>query len=386
MEFSFSVQQFLPDRITIFEGGKTQNNGLKAQQLQLIINQMGVASAKAQGLRSSITTFDKLLRASDQRLYILREEKANTVVGFIKTGKRRLFLRDTSGLLHEVVPLCILDFYVHESQQRKGYGKYLFEQVLQNEDLQPFEVAIDRPSTKFLKFLQKHYNLQSFVKQNNNFVVFDKFFSTCVHYDHGYGIHRRYSLPIRSEGPLSPFAQRNHQRMSLSPTRNDWSSRIDTDSQAAVIPTHSPSPVINTTNKELETRLSDQKLEKQESPVDYYINKEPRTKQSGIANDFISSSEHVHVKPVIPVHGNRHAPHLTLREHKRKRHFNILCMDQPAVTYEDENRYSRYESTSETRRSNPQHISQRGGIDPPYATSTYTRDDLKRNHWKSFLK
>ena len=31
-------------------------------------------------------------------------------------------------------------------------------------------------------------------------------------------------------------------------------------------------------------------------------------------------------------------------------------------------------------------IYRRGGIDPPYATSTYTRDDLKRNHWKSFLK
>ena len=125
-----------------------------------------------------------------------------------------------------------------------------------------------------------------------------------------------------------------------------------------MIPTHSPSPVINTTNKELETRLSGQKLEKQESPVDYYTNKEERTKQFGIANDFISSSEHVHVKPVNPVHGNRHAPYLTLREHKRKRHFNILCMDQPV--YEDENtlRYSRYESTSETRRSNPQHISQ----------------------------
>ena len=46
MEFSFSVQQFLPDRITIFEGGKTQNNALREQQIQLIINQMGVASAK----------------------------------------------------------------------------------------------------------------------------------------------------------------------------------------------------------------------------------------------------------------------------------------------------------------------------------------------------
>ena len=37
-------------------------------------------SLQAQGLRSSITTCDKLLRASDQRLYILREEKLADVI------------------------------------------------------------------------------------------------------------------------------------------------------------------------------------------------------------------------------------------------------------------------------------------------------------------
>lgn len=53
------------------------------------------------------------------------------VLGFIKTGRKRLFLTDSRALLHEVEPLCILDFYVHESQQRKGHGKELFEKVLQ---------------------------------------------------------------------------------------------------------------------------------------------------------------------------------------------------------------------------------------------------------------
>ena len=37
--------------------------------------------------------------------------------------------QDNGGRLHEVEPVCILDFYVHESQQRKGYGKVLFEEV-----------------------------------------------------------------------------------------------------------------------------------------------------------------------------------------------------------------------------------------------------------------
>ena len=40
------------------------------------------------------------------------------------------YLQDSGGRLHEVEPVCILDFYVHESQQRKGYGKDLFEEVL----------------------------------------------------------------------------------------------------------------------------------------------------------------------------------------------------------------------------------------------------------------
>jgi alpha-tubulin N-acetyltransferase 1 len=36
--------------------------------------------------------------------------------------------------------------------------------------------AIDKPSHKFLSFLQKHYKLKATVPQNNKFVVFDGFF------------------------------------------------------------------------------------------------------------------------------------------------------------------------------------------------------------------
>lgn len=38
------------------------------------------------------------------------------------------------------------------------------------------KLAIDRPSDKFLGFLNKHYGLVNPVKQMNNFVVFDEFF------------------------------------------------------------------------------------------------------------------------------------------------------------------------------------------------------------------
>ena len=44
-------------------------------------------------------------------------------IGFIKIGRKKLFLRDTYASIVEVEPVCVLDFYVHESQQRMGYGK-----------------------------------------------------------------------------------------------------------------------------------------------------------------------------------------------------------------------------------------------------------------------
>ena len=42
--------------------------------------------------------------------------------------------------------------------------------------MKPQHIAIDRPSHKFLSFLQKHYNLKGTIPQVNNFVVFDGFF------------------------------------------------------------------------------------------------------------------------------------------------------------------------------------------------------------------
>jgi alpha-tubulin N-acetyltransferase 1 len=48
-----------------------------------------------------------------------------TVVGMLKVGEKHLFVYDKQGKNHEMIPLCVLDFYVHEKQQRRGYGKIL---------------------------------------------------------------------------------------------------------------------------------------------------------------------------------------------------------------------------------------------------------------------
>ena len=57
----------------------------------------------------------------DHRIFI--KAKGNTIIGFIKVGNKKLFVRDEKNYLVEITPLCVLDFYVHESQQRSGQGK-----------------------------------------------------------------------------------------------------------------------------------------------------------------------------------------------------------------------------------------------------------------------
>lgn len=52
------------------------------------------------------------------------------VLGMLKVGPKKLFVFDQHGNQHEVEPLCVLDFYVHESCQRQGYGRMLFEEML----------------------------------------------------------------------------------------------------------------------------------------------------------------------------------------------------------------------------------------------------------------
>jgi len=59
------------------------------------------------------------------------------VIGFLKTGKRTLFQRVYGGEIKEIRPLCVLDFYVHESMQRGGYGKELFDFMMQDENVAP---------------------------------------------------------------------------------------------------------------------------------------------------------------------------------------------------------------------------------------------------------
>jgi len=108
-------------------------------------------------------------------MYVKAE--GNKCIGFLKTGVKKLFIRNRAGSIIEIQPRCVLDFYVHENVQRGGHGKALFEHMLKMENVHPKKLAYDRPSSKLKSFLNKHYNLRNYVQQNNNYIVFDDYFT-----------------------------------------------------------------------------------------------------------------------------------------------------------------------------------------------------------------
>lgn len=115
--------------------------------------------------------------------------------------------------MHEQVACCVLDFYVDDSCQRRGYGKLIFDYMLkvhiqtplrltnqplgsklrpaneillmwfnfvltfydclQVEDVEPHQIAYDRPSPKLYQFLSKHFGLDRHLPQPNQFAIFE---------------------------------------------------------------------------------------------------------------------------------------------------------------------------------------------------------------------
>lgn len=158
--------------------------------LSTVLEEMGLRSMHAQGLRKPVTYGSGL---GDHRVYLLVDGRS--CLGFLKVGPKKLFveappccasarprrgssseLADVQGTFREIEPLCALDFYVHEQCQRSGFGRQLFETMLSREQVLPEHLAFDRPSPKLISFLKKHYGLSKFRPQNNNFVVFDLYF------------------------------------------------------------------------------------------------------------------------------------------------------------------------------------------------------------------
>lgn len=143
-----------------------------------LINEIGYSSSKAQGLSHTITTFSSFASSDNNKLYILLDDDGTKVLGFVKAGPRHLFLWDPAGVQFEMNPICLLDFFTFQTEQRKGYGRKMIDKMLSDYDLLMQQVPIDRPSSLCLKFMKKHFGLSEYVPQNNNFVVFNQFWTS----------------------------------------------------------------------------------------------------------------------------------------------------------------------------------------------------------------
>jgi len=183
MEFKFDIRDVVTeemlkiDHSLLPEGREKSDDDLKSK-IAVIIDEMGKASAVAQELKSPVTSAAKLAN-SDHVVYMMTEHNAPghfSVVGILKMGWKKLYLFDKSGSRSEAMVYCLLDFYIHESKQRKGYGSRLMNYMLQDIDLEAKHLAIDKPTKKLLQFMWKHYQLSKLVNQGNNFVIYEEFF------------------------------------------------------------------------------------------------------------------------------------------------------------------------------------------------------------------
>ncbi|KAE9542641.1 hypothetical protein AGLY_002552 [Aphis glycines] len=171
------VGQVLKIDNTLTAEGYEQNYDLK-NKLRLIIDEIGKMSAIAQELELPITSATKLIN-SDHVIYMMTEQITAVnfaVIGILKMGWKKLFLRNKNGISSETLVYCLLDFYIHESKQRQGYGKRLIEYMLQDIKLNVKQLVIDKPTTNLLQFMWKNFQLSKIVNQGNNCVIYEEFF------------------------------------------------------------------------------------------------------------------------------------------------------------------------------------------------------------------
>ena len=179
MKFNFDCEEILDcdkNGYSILEGAcyNRIRPGYKAY-IKELLDKMGELSSKAQNLLVNITTTNRFF-PSDQCL-IIRADK-NKVLGYIKVGPKKLFLRDRICNYHERKTLCVLDFYIYDTEQRTGLGREIFDFMLNYKNIHPGELAYDSPTLRFLAFLKRNYGLENFIAQENNFIIFDEFFES----------------------------------------------------------------------------------------------------------------------------------------------------------------------------------------------------------------
>ncbi|KRK00874.1 alpha-tubulin N-acetyltransferase 1 isoform X2 [Drosophila yakuba] len=188
-----------------FRGDRRQSLDATTKMSE-IIDRLGQLSATSQGLSKPVTTAQRLRMSDNQTIYLLADSEAGhngAVIGLLKVGTKDLYLFDETGQTRKVEQApSILDFYVHESRQRAGLGKRLFQTMLNEEQWTPLKCSVDRPSEKLLAFLSKHYGLQRVIPQANNFVLYEGFFNDAASANGHGNAHEHAQSPQRTQNGL----------------------------------------------------------------------------------------------------------------------------------------------------------------------------------------
>ncbi|KAH8325896.1 hypothetical protein KR067_009753, partial [Drosophila pandora] len=195
VEFEFDIRDLFPQEIIRVQPHLLRPQTLSAllkdqnpkaapptpgYKLSRIIDEMGQLSAVAQGLRTAVTTAEKVVdNMTNHVIYLMADSESGrwAVTGLLKVGTKDLFLFDEKGVCRRADQTpAILDFYIHESRQRRGLGKAIFDKMLADQGWSPCKCSVDRPSPKLLGFLAKHFGLVRTIPQGNRFVLYEGFF------------------------------------------------------------------------------------------------------------------------------------------------------------------------------------------------------------------
>jgi alpha-tubulin N-acetyltransferase 1 len=158
--FFFGLYLCIP-RMAHVEMIKGPNKHECATGRRLSIDEMGIASAQSQNLRTAITSYSQL--GLEQVLYILILK--DEVTGYLKVGEKNLWLDFAKSSRYWT---CILDFYVKE--QRQGLGFFLFNFVLGHLSVNIDQIAYDKPSDRLRAFMRKHFSAE-FILHANHFAT-----------------------------------------------------------------------------------------------------------------------------------------------------------------------------------------------------------------------